>query len=69
MYIDPTTYSHVDQAVQEFAFEIPLKDIRLTDEIGAGEFGTVYKGIWKKSKQQLPIAVKTLKVRPWGGAV
>ena len=63
MYVDPTTYAHVDEAVQDFAAEIPPKSIRLTDEIGNGEFGNVYCGIWKtETKDQLPIAVKTLKV-------
>ena len=63
MYVDPTTYAHVDEAVEEFAAEIPLKSIRLTEEIGNGEFGNVYCGIWKTvTKEQLKIAVKTLKV-------
>ena len=64
MYVDPTTYSHVDRAVEDFAKEIGPKSIRLTEEIGNGEFGNVYRGIWRTdSKDQLPIAVKTLKVR------
>ena len=63
MYVDPTTYAHVEEAVQDFAMEIPPKSIRLTEEIGNGEFGNVYCGIWKTdAKEQLPIALKTLKV-------
>ena len=30
----------------------------------AGEFGAVYKGQWKSGGKQVPIAIKTLKVRP-----
>ena len=30
----------------------------------AGEFGAVYKGQWKSGGKQIPIAIKTLKVRP-----
>ena len=63
MYVDPRTYEHVEEAVQDFAMEIPPKSIRLTEEIGNGEFGNVYCGIWKTdTKEQLPIALKTLKV-------
>ena len=63
MFRDPRTYAHVDQAVQDFAMEMPPKAINLTEEIGNGEFGNVYRGVWKKdSKEQVPIAVKTLKV-------
>ena len=29
----------------------------------AGEFGAVYKGVWKSGGKQVPIAIKTLKVR------
>ena len=62
MFVDPTTYRHVDEAVSEFAAEIAPKCIRLMEEIGNGEFGNVYRGIWKVDKQQVAIAVKTLKV-------
>ena len=63
MYVDPSTYQKVDEAVEDFATEIPLKSINLTEEIGNGEFGNVYRGVWKTSKkEQVLIAVKTLKV-------
>ena len=63
MYRDPRTYAHVDRAVEEFAMEIPPKSINLTEEIGNGEFGNVYRGAWKTgSRGQLNVAVKTLKV-------
>ena len=60
MYVDPSTYQKPDEAVQDFAKEIPPKSVNLTEEIGNGEFGNVYRGIWKT--ENLPIAVKTLKV-------
>ena len=63
MYVDPSTYQKPDEAVQDFAKEIPLKSVNLTEEIGNGEFGNVYRGTWKPgNKELLPIAVKTLKV-------
>ena len=34
----------------------------MKDEIGSGEFGTVYKGVWQStSKREVEVAVKTLK--------
>ena len=64
MYVDPTTYTSPDDAVKDFASEIPPKMLRLMEDIGSGEFGDVYKGTWKSEggKQQIPVAVKTLKV-------
>ena len=35
----------------------------LTTTICAGEFGAVYKGVWKSGGKQVPVAIKTLKVR------
>ena len=29
----------------------------------AGEFGAVYKGVWKSGGKQVAVAIKTLKVR------
>lgn len=63
MYVDPKTYAHVDEAVHEFAKEIPPKSLKLTEEIGNGEFGNVYRGVWKtEDREELLVAVKTLKV-------
>ena len=63
MYVDPSTYQRVDEAVDDFTKEIGPKSINLTEEIGNGEFGNVYRGVWKVDrKEQLMIAVKTLKV-------
>ena len=35
--------------------------IRLSEELGSGQFGQVYKGLWKFSGCTMEIAVKTLK--------
>lgn len=63
MFVDPKTYAHLDEAVHEFAKEIPPKSLRLMEEIGNGEFWNVYHGVWKtEDKEELLITVKTLKV-------
>ena len=63
MYVDPSTYQRVDEAVQDFAKEISPKSMNLTEEIGNGEFGNVYRGVWRTDKKEtLHIAAKTLKV-------
>ena len=37
---------------------------RLTDELGSGQFGVVYKGEWQSpSRGEVEVAVKTLKER------
>ncbi len=38
-YVDPLTYASVDDAIEEFAMEIEPKHLKLTTELGAGEFG------------------------------
>uniref|UniRef100_A0A1X7VEX5 Protein kinase domain-containing protein n=1 Tax=Amphimedon queenslandica TaxID=400682 RepID=A0A1X7VEX5_AMPQE len=37
--------------------EIAKKDIQISNELGSGEFGTVYEGMWLSK----PVAIKTLK--------
>ena len=48
-----------------------MKLLRPQEEIGAGEFGNVYRGTWKENGKQIPVAMKTLKVCVcvwvWGG--
>ena len=62
--MDPSTYQRVDEAVEDFAHEVGPKSINLTEEIGNGEFGNVYRGVWRVDrKEQRFIAVKTLKVK------
>ena len=34
---------------------------RVNKEIGSGQFGTVYKGVWLSGKGEVEVAVKTLK--------
>jgi serine/threonine protein kinase len=59
-YIDPRNYSSMNQAFEQNSVkEIPPKDIANLEEIGLGEFGLVYKGIW--TLKRVPVAVKTLR--------
>ena len=34
---------------------------RVNEEIGSGQFGTVYKGVWLSGEGEVEVAVKTLK--------
>ena len=43
--MDPTTYSTVDEAIEEFAKEIEPKTLRLDSEIGAGDFSELIVGL------------------------
>ncbi|XP_019862227.1 PREDICTED: ephrin type-B receptor 1-B-like isoform X1 [Amphimedon queenslandica] len=63
MYIDPRTYASMNHAIEQNRVkEIPPKEIANLEEIGVGEFGLVYKGVW--TLKNIPVAVKTLR----GGA-
>lgn len=61
MYVDPSIYASADEAVRDFAREIQPKFLSVKEEIGRGEFGAVYKGMWKSGGKQVPVAIKTLK--------
>ncbi|XP_043531668.1 ephrin type-A receptor 2 isoform X1 [Chiloscyllium plagiosum] len=60
-YVDPHTYEDPNQAVLKFADEIHPSAITKQKVIGAGEFGEVYKGILKKGRKEISVAIKTLK--------
>ncbi|XP_067826627.1 ephrin type-A receptor 2 [Heptranchias perlo] len=60
-YVDPHTYEDPNQAVLKFADEIHPSAVTKQKVIGAGEFGEVYKGILKKGRKEIGVAIKTLK--------
>ena len=62
VYVDPKTYPDVDDAVNEFAFEIAQDELRLGEKIGDGEFAEVFKGILFQSGKEHQVAVKMLRV-------
>jgi len=62
VYVDPKTYPDVDDAVTEFAFEIPQDELKLAEKIGDGEFADVYKGTLFRGSKDYQVAVKMLKV-------
>eukprot|EP00112_Aurelia_sp_Birch-Aquarium-sp1_P012893 Seg2718.1 transcript_id=Seg2718.1/GoldUCD/mRNA.D3Y31 product="Ephrin type-A receptor 5" protein_id=Seg2718.1/GoldUCD/D3Y31 len=62
VYVDPTTYQDLTDAVREFAKELDRKWIELETIIGGGEFGDVYKGSLRRPlEDERVVAIKTLK--------
>lgn len=53
----------------EASFNLPLNDLELKDKLGAGCFGSVMKGLYKRHGQEIPVAVKTLKLDDEAGKV
>ena len=62
VYVDPKTYPDVDDAVNEFAFEIQLNELKIGEKIGEGEFADVFKATLYRNGQHSLVAVKMLKV-------
>ena len=63
LYVDPKSYPDVDDAVNEFAFEIQLSELKIGERIGEGEFADVFKAtLYRKGQQDTLVAVKMLKV-------
>ena len=62
LYVDPTTYNAVDEAVQDFATEIDRKDLNIGELLGGGEFAEVFKGTLFRNGMHKDVAIKTLKV-------
>ncbi|XP_066916418.1 ephrin type-B receptor 1-B-like [Clytia hemisphaerica] len=61
LYVDPTTYSHVDEAVEEFALELDRSCLTMDQLIGGGEFANVFKGILSTESRNSDVAIKVLK--------
>eukprot|EP00794_Sanderia_malayensis_P015419 gene15419-16992_t len=62
VYVDPTTYQDLADAVREFAKELDRDWIQLERLIGGGEFGDVYKGsLTRPLEDERTVAIKTLK--------
>ncbi|XP_012553733.2 ephrin type-A receptor 4-A-like isoform X1 [Hydra vulgaris] len=61
IYVDPTTYNKVEDAVQKFAIEIDRKNIKSGKLLGSGEFADVYKGTLIKDGKNITVAIKRLK--------
>jgi len=53
----------------EASFNLPLEALELKDKLGAGCFGSVLKGIYRRNDQLIPVAVKTLKLDDDAGKV
>ena len=62
VYVDPTTYTEVDTAVQEFTFELDQKSLKIGQLLGGCKFADVYKGTLFKDGKSKEVVIKTLKV-------
>ena len=62
VYVDPTTYNAVEDAVQDFTIEIKREDLNIGELLGGGEFAEVFKGTLYRNGLNKDVAIKTLKV-------
>lgn len=62
VYVDPKKYPDVDDAVNEFAFEVERQQMKVGEKIGEGEFCDVYKGKLFSGGKDYSVAIKMLKV-------
>ena len=63
LYVDPTTYQAMDDAVEDFANELNREDLHIGQLLGGGEFAEVYRGTLNKNFKKVDVAIKTLRVR------
>lgn len=61
VYVDPTTYSLVDDAVYEFTNELTRKSLNIGDLLGCGEFADVHHAVLTTDNKKFDVAVKKLK--------
>ncbi|KAF6025752.1 SYK [Bugula neritina] len=63
MDVDDETQKIYDSVpTTEASFNLQLRDLELKDKLGAGCFGSVLKGFYKRDGMNIPVAVKTLKL-------
>ena len=63
LYVDPTTYQAMDDAVANFANEQDREDLHIGQLLGGGEFAEVYRGTLNKNSKKVDVAIKALRVR------
>ena len=63
LYVDPTTYQAMDDAVHDFANELNREDLHIGQLLGGGEFAEVCRGTLNKNFKKVDVAIKTLRVR------
>lgn len=61
LYIDPTTYHAMDDAVKNF--EVKREDLHVGQLLGGGEFGEVYRGTLNKNSKETDVVIKSIRVR------
>ena len=62
VYVDPKFYHDVDDAVNEFAVEIQMNELKIGERISEGDFADVYKANLHRSGESTLVSVKMLKV-------
>lgn len=63
LYVDPTTYDAMDDAVKNFANELKREDLHIGQLLGGGEFGEVYRGTLNKNFKEIDVVIKRIRVR------
>ena len=63
LYVDPTTYHAMDDAVKNFANELKREDLHIGQLLGGGEFGEVYRGTLNKNFKEIDVVIKRIRVR------
>ena len=60
--MDPKCFPDVNDAVNEFAVEIRMSELKIGERINEGEFADIFKADLHRSGESTHVAVKMLKV-------
>ena len=62
IYIEPPrNLSELKEMITAFMYELRAEDIEMGEEFASGQFGVVYRGKYRTSVGDVPVAIKTLK--------